>query len=81
MFNCFHLPLLAHKDAYEKAGMLHRDISIGNILIIKNADGSYGGLLIDWDLARHVNDLRNGPRQSSRSVCINARSLFCLWSS
>ena len=42
--------LLAHDDALNKAGVLHRDISVGNILI---ADGR--GILIDWDLSKHVN--------------------------
>ncbi|EEB94797.1 hypothetical protein MPER_06333, partial [Moniliophthora perniciosa FA553] len=36
----------AHQDAYERASILHRDISVGNILITDNG----GGLLIDWDL-------------------------------
>ncbi|KAH7921106.1 hypothetical protein BV22DRAFT_1198444 [Leucogyrophana mollusca] len=42
----------AHKHAYEDAGILHRDISVGNI-ILKN-DGT-GGLLIDWDLCKPLN--------------------------
>ncbi|KAG2362920.1 hypothetical protein BDR07DRAFT_1283520 [Suillus spraguei] len=39
--------LLAHKDAYEKAGILHRDLSIGNIVMFRGK-----GILIDWDLAK-----------------------------
>ncbi|RDB30034.1 hypothetical protein Hypma_013868 [Hypsizygus marmoreus] len=35
--------------AYEKAKIMHRDISIGNILIVGES-----GLLIDWDLAKRV---------------------------
>jgi thiamine kinase-like enzyme len=34
------------QEALEKAQILHRDISVGNILI--TTDGR--GLLIDWDL-------------------------------
>ncbi|KAG2137103.1 uncharacterized protein EDB93DRAFT_1046386, partial [Suillus bovinus] len=41
--------LLAHKDAYEKAGVLHRDLSIGNIVMFRGK-----GILIDWDLAKSV---------------------------
>jgi RIO-like serine/threonine protein kinase len=57
----------AHKEALEKAGILHRDISVGNILI--TVDGR--GLLIDWDLCKRVKDLVNGGA-SERSV----RSFF-----
>ncbi|KAG1858275.1 hypothetical protein C8R48DRAFT_573667, partial [Suillus tomentosus] len=52
--------LLAHKDAYEKAGILHRDLSIGNIVIFRGK-----GILIDWDLAKSVST--KGPRQSTRT--------------
>jgi RIO-like serine/threonine protein kinase len=44
------LALLAHNDAFNKAGVLHRDISVGNILITKGK-----GILIDWDLSKRVN--------------------------
>lgn len=59
-FNAF----LAHRDAYEKCGILHRDVS-GNNVMMKD-DG--GGILNDWDQARKVVDMVNGPRQWSRSV-------------
>ncbi|KAG2108560.1 hypothetical protein BD769DRAFT_1306910, partial [Suillus cothurnatus] len=52
--------LLAHKDAYEKAGILHRDLSIGNIVIFRGK-----GILIDWDLAKSIST--KGPRQSTRT--------------
>jgi len=54
---------LAHKYAYEDVGILHRDISVGNILIT-----TAGGLLIDWDLCKHVRDLTKAARQSERTV-------------
>ena len=41
---------LAHKVAYEKAGLLHRDISPGNILITEDGDG----ILIDWQFAEKI---------------------------
>ncbi|KAI5984862.1 hypothetical protein EDD15DRAFT_2374764 [Pisolithus albus] len=42
----------AHWQAYEKAGVLHRDISVNNILIDENGNG----VLIDWELALFLND-------------------------
>ncbi|EPT02668.1 hypothetical protein FOMPIDRAFT_1105917, partial [Fomitopsis schrenkii] len=40
----------AHKRAYE-AGILHRDISRGNVMLRRKADGSVGGFLHDFDYA------------------------------
>uniref|UniRef100_A0A0W0F2R1 Fungal-type protein kinase domain-containing protein n=1 Tax=Moniliophthora roreri TaxID=221103 RepID=A0A0W0F2R1_MONRR len=50
----------AHKDALEKAKILHQDISVGNILITDE-----GGMLIDWDFSKHENDQR--PRAPVRT--------------
>ncbi|CAA7259376.1 unnamed protein product [Cyclocybe aegerita] len=55
--------LIAHHDAYVKAGFLHRDISAKNIMM--TPDGR--GILNDWDLARAVEDIKNGARQKFRS--------------
>ncbi|KAJ8457509.1 hypothetical protein ONZ51_g11490 [Trametes cubensis] len=59
--------IATHRDAYEKFGLLHRDISTGNILILprvfqKNgkATVNWHGLLTDWELAKYV------PRDNSR---------------
>ena len=41
----------AHSVAYQKANILHRDISVGNVLITH--DGNHG-LLIDWELSKRV---------------------------
>ena len=49
---------------YEKAGLLHRDVSANNIVI--REDGR--GMLIDWDMCRPVAEIRSGASQSSRSV-------------
>ncbi|KAI0253866.1 hypothetical protein BJV78DRAFT_1122546, partial [Lactifluus subvellereus] len=49
---------VAHKEAYLH-GVLHRDISFGNILITDNAAFD-GGLLIDWDLCK----VRNGIEET-----------------
>ena len=52
----------AHKEAYE-AGILHRDISVGNIMITPEGRG----LLIDWDMCKFIDDLPH-IRQSERTV-------------
>jgi hypothetical protein len=57
----FNVPCTAHQRAFE-LGILHRDISAGNIVIVFGR-----GILIDWDLAKEVSQL--GPRQTTRTVC------------
>ncbi|EIW54459.1 uncharacterized protein TRAVEDRAFT_88212, partial [Trametes versicolor FP-101664 SS1] len=48
--------LEAHEDAYLKAGVIHRDISCGNLLMLprEKPDGRtvYEGLLVDWELSK-----------------------------
>ncbi|KAH9017119.1 hypothetical protein EDB83DRAFT_2679871 [Lactarius deliciosus] len=54
----------AHTGAYERVGILHRDVSAGNILITDNGSG----ILIDWDLSKKVVKGRSGTqRQHSRT--------------
>jgi len=57
--------LVAHTEAYNNAGILHRDVSVGNIII-----SDRGGLLIDWDLSREVDRLLQVPRQPFRTVSL-----------
>ncbi|KAI0295343.1 hypothetical protein B0F90DRAFT_1638040, partial [Multifurca ochricompacta] len=53
-----------HSAAYERTGMLHRDVSAGNILI--GEDGC--GILIDWDLSKRVTKgVEEKARQHSRT--------------
>ena len=47
------------------AGILHRDISIGNILI---NPVNRTGILIDWDLSRLISELGDGPMEPDRTV-------------
>ncbi|RDX49414.1 hypothetical protein OH76DRAFT_529428 [Lentinus brumalis] len=53
-----------HSQAWEKAKVMHRDISLGNMLI--NPDNR-AGLLIDWDLARVECELGSGPTEPERT--------------
>ncbi|KAG1793246.1 uncharacterized protein HD556DRAFT_1238102, partial [Suillus plorans] len=54
---------MSHKDAFELAKVLHRDLSVGNMVIYKGK-----GYLIDWDLAKLVN--LHGPQQMTHMVCL-----------
>ena len=49
--------LLAHMNAWERAGVLHHDISPGNIMIVIESGESF---LNDYDLAKLKGDILNG---------------------
>ncbi|KAI0634552.1 hypothetical protein C8Q77DRAFT_764330 [Trametes polyzona] len=58
--------LQAHRRAWKKFGILHRDLSVGNIMLYDgDEDGSTSsatrpiGLLSDWDLARTREQVEN----------------------
>ncbi|KAH8913879.1 hypothetical protein BT69DRAFT_1254531, partial [Atractiella rhizophila] len=51
MSDAFTGTIVAHRDAVEKAEILHRDVSFGNILLVRAGD-EVRGLLIDWELAK-----------------------------
>ncbi|KAM6501586.1 Protein kinase-like domain containing protein, partial [Amanita muscaria] len=53
----------AHHQALDRAMILHRDISAGNILITKNGEGQLG----DWELAKHLDDIKKGGSQPERT--------------
>lgn len=51
--------VLAHFHAWEKARILHRDISVGNILIDIYSDERFpNGYLSDWDLSKKESQLK-----------------------
>ncbi|KAG7087838.1 hypothetical protein E1B28_013776 [Marasmius oreades] len=55
--------LKAHQAAYEGANVLHRDVSVGNILIY-----GQGGLLIDWEFSKVVQPrISDTPRLDERT--------------
>ncbi|KAK0495807.1 hypothetical protein EDD18DRAFT_1167474 [Armillaria luteobubalina] len=65
---------LGHKDALTICKILHRDVSGGNILIVYDEkvpenihDGGGRGLLNDWDMAIHMDDLDKPARQAERT--------------
>ncbi|KAI0649753.1 hypothetical protein C8Q79DRAFT_1033321 [Trametes meyenii] len=67
LFCALFRALSAHKFAWEEAGMLHRDISVNNILLYDTPEGP-SGILADWDLAKTKDQLSNqSATQPSRS--------------
>ena len=44
------MPFVGHRNSYEK-GVLHRDISLGNIIITGNSERGRRGALIDYNNA------------------------------
>ncbi|KAI9062405.1 hypothetical protein FKP32DRAFT_1652961 [Trametes sanguinea] len=54
--------IIAHADAYNKAKIMHRDISVGNILMIPpkgKKKSTYQGLLADWELSKRLGDYKS----------------------
>ncbi|KAF8576675.1 hypothetical protein K439DRAFT_1397152 [Ramaria rubella] len=60
----FHDVIQAHRNLYQIAEILHRDVSIGNILINNDPQAVEGdrGILIDLDFAVRLEKLAKGPR-------------------
>ncbi|KAI0333009.1 hypothetical protein GY45DRAFT_1272980 [Cubamyces sp. BRFM 1775] len=64
--------VLAHKEAYKKAKVIHRDVSVGNMIMIpvdKSPQGTpiYRGLLTDWELSKDINEYDQEPRHPDRT--------------
>ncbi|KAL7283896.1 hypothetical protein ACG7TL_001168 [Trametes sanguinea] len=66
--------LIAHKEAWEDHGILHRDLSIGNIVIFDGIPGSScspSGFLVDWESSGSEEHVSNPhpSRRMVRSMC------------
>lgn len=58
-------------EAFEKAGVIHRDISVGNIILVRDRDlpkGPRKGFLIDWELACSVDRKLKTVKRHERTV-------------
>lgn len=45
------------RDAYEKDSRIHRDISLGNIILVKEPGSAVRrGCLIDWEMSCEVDE-------------------------
>ncbi|KAJ2992450.1 hypothetical protein NUW54_g7931 [Trametes sanguinea] len=57
LLHATHDALIAMKDAYTKDSRIHRDLSVGNIILIKEPDHAVRkGYLIDWETSDRVDD-------------------------
>ncbi|KAI0653516.1 hypothetical protein C8Q70DRAFT_1091432 [Cubamyces menziesii] len=64
--------VLAHKEAHKKAKVIHRDVSVGNMIMIpvdKSPQGTpiYRGLLTDWELSKDIHAYDLKPRNVNRT--------------
>ncbi|KAJ3897795.1 protein kinase [Lentinula edodes] len=62
----FYDILQIHQWLYECAGILHRDLSSGNIMF-RRIDGKIYGVLNDFDLSSRVRDMDKGPTSNQRT--------------
>jgi hypothetical protein len=64
-----HHKFLAHKTLFNDYGILHRDISLNNILLNRhNVDGAADGLLIDFDYSEEL-ELIDANREQAIEEC------------
>ncbi|KAJ2793066.1 hypothetical protein H4S07_007164, partial [Coemansia furcata] len=59
----------SHTTILCETGILHQDISLGNVLAVRHADGSVRGMLIDFDHSLAFNDKRN----QEKPVCVGTK--------
>ncbi|EIW76703.1 hypothetical protein CONPUDRAFT_130045 [Coniophora puteana RWD-64-598 SS2] len=73
LVNAISCAFKAHHQAVKKARILHRDISVGNIIIDKATGDGY---LIDWEMAKSIDD--EAPRTHERTGTLQFRSVLLL---
>ncbi len=72
LVSLFLMPSLAMKDARTLANRLHRDISVGNIILVRDHPGSVRkGYLIDWEVSSEVDDSGTSLDAGRMVCCIN----------
>ncbi|KAG6310268.1 hypothetical protein E4U44_005702 [Claviceps purpurea] len=69
LLECLRDTIKAHRSLYMESGILHRDISINNIIITEPAKAdAYKGMLIDLDLARDITKDPSGQRHRTGTI-------------
>jgi RIO-like serine/threonine protein kinase len=68
---CTLTRITAHQAAY-KAGILHCDLSPGNIMLVGSETNIKDGMLIDWDLSKFIGpeDKLDAAHQVTHTVSI-----------
>ncbi|KAF8573423.1 hypothetical protein K439DRAFT_1642992 [Ramaria rubella] len=61
LVGAFHDCVMAHRELYFKAGIIHRDISLGNLLINRGGQEGNRGLIIDFDQAIRADVVSRNP--------------------
>ncbi|TFY64905.1 hypothetical protein EVG20_g5782 [Dentipellis fragilis] len=72
LITCLWNTFEAHRDAWENAGISHRDVSAKSIMIDMRTGECF---LNDWDLSKHREELETGATQHERSETISAALL------
>ena len=61
----------AHESAYTRCGYIHRDVSVGHLLIrarVVEVEGGYTvrrqGVLVDWHVGKKEDEQAHGPARS-----------------
>ncbi|KAI0645248.1 hypothetical protein C8Q79DRAFT_1011331 [Trametes meyenii] len=57
----------AHAEAYTNANIIHHDISTGNMLLFRNEEGTWEGMLNDWELSKRRDQQDKKERQPDRT--------------
>ena len=62
--------VIAMGSAKKQCGLVHRDISLGNIMITVADDGKVTGILADWDHAGTLASCQETEHQNFRTVSL-----------
>ena len=63
--------MTGHQSLVENAGILHRDVSINNVVINQNpTEGKPKGFLIDLDMAKDINRMENSGDQHKTGTLV-----------
>lgn len=64
------------RDALDKDSRLHRDLSVGNVILVKEAGSTTRkGYLIDWEASSHI-DAEGHSLDKSRMVSASLLVLY-----
>ncbi|KAF8574728.1 hypothetical protein K439DRAFT_1624113 [Ramaria rubella] len=76
LVTAFHDCVIAHRELYFKAGIIHRDISLGNLLINREGREGNRGILIDFDHAMRSDVVSRNPPQLAGTLPFISRNVL-----